>query len=380
MCYCRKNVTVFTVIFLLSAVISTNILIGDSNLQNGSMLFSYLDGKGGNNEEGRNIIIKSSNAENESYMSPISLTKIASADPNFIANMSNNNSEDNELLIIEDENYEEDTKFIPISLVQSNSAIAPASYYDESVADLKYGIVKYIVRSGDTPSSIAMSFGISTYTLLWANNLKVGDYIKPGQELEILPVTGVKHIVKKNDTVESIAKLYKAEAEEIQMFNDLPANGMFADGTEGKTLIVPNGEKEPPLKPKPIIVRDTNQRKVVSSSKYRPANLNPNKGHSFPYGQCTWYVASKVFVPWGGNAKTWLANASAYGYQTGRAPVAGSIVVTTENRWYGHVAYVEAVNGGTITISEMNYVGWGRTSVRVLSLNSPVIRGYIYVK
>jgi surface antigen len=32
-------------------------------------------------------------------------------------------------------------------------------------------------------------------------------------------------------------------------------------------------------------------------------------------------------------------------------------MVTTENRYYGHVALVEKVNGDTITVSEMNYVG-----------------------
>ncbi len=345
------------------------------------MLFKYLDGKGGNEEDGTIVIKSSDENQTNNY---VSIAKFASADPNFLANMSSSSSE-----ILDETAYdtipssEDDTEEIssdPVSMVQGNYFLAPTVYYDEALADLKYGIVKYTVQSGDTPSSIATSFGISTYTLLWSNSLKVGDYIKPGQELEVLPVTGVKHIVKAGDTVDSIAAKYKADREEIIIFNALPADGLFPAGSEGKVLIIPNGELAAPLKPKPVIVRDTNPRSsVISSSKYKPANLNPNKGHRFPYGQCTWYVSSKVYVPWGGDAKMWLTNAKAYGYKTGKTPVVGSIMVTTENRRYGHVVLVEGVNGDNVTISEMNYVGWGRTSVRVIKATSPIIRGYIYV-
>lgn len=356
----------------------------DYNFQNGSILFSYLDGKGGG-ENNDNIIVKSVNDFDEYQLadrSYIPIVKIASADSSLAGNLQT--SRDG----LDADNYTseqanglglENKQPINLTIVQDNSILSPASYYDESLSDLKYGIIKYKVQPGDTPSSIATSFGISTYTVLWANNLKVGDYIKPGQELEILPVTGIKHIIKPGDSISNIAKEYKADEEEIMVFNDLPADGSLPEGSEGKVLIVPNGRKEAPLKPAPQIKDDS--RVVISSQKYtyKNTNLNPNNGHRFPYGYCTWYVASRVYVPWGGNAKSWLTNSRAYGYRTGKTPVAGSVIVTTENRWYGHVAYVEAVNGNTITISEMNYVGWGRKSVRVLNTNSSVIRGYIYV-
>lgn len=364
----------------------TNILVSGYNFQNGSIILGQLDGKGGS-DNGDNIVVRSIDDidnyrlnERDKY---VSLVQVASADASFITGLSNGNldqesSSSAEKTTSQEPANNEDTDFL---FIDDNYLLSPASYYDETLAESKYGIVKYKVQSGDTPSSIAASFGISTYTVLWANNLKVGDYIKPGQELEILPVTGVKHIVKSGDTLKAIAQKYKADEGEIIMFNNLPADGTFPDGTDGKTLIIPNGENEPPLKPAPIrpIVRDPNERKVVSSSKYRPANLNPLNGHRFPYGYCTWYVASRVYVPWGGDAKMWLTNAKAYGYETGKTPVVGSIVVTTENRRYGHVAYVESVSGSTITVSEMNYVGWGITSVRTISVNSPVIRGYIYL-
>ena len=357
-------------LFLLSSVAFTNTFLSGQNPQTGSLLLGYLEGKGGNSDEEDFIIINNDNIQQETERAYAPIAQAASVD--FIASMNITDTR-------EDSSGENDSQ---ISIIQDNSFVAPSSYYDESAPDSNSGNTKYVVQSGDTPSSIATAFGISTNTILWANNLMVGDYIKPGQELKILPVTGVEHIIAANDTIDSVASKYKAGKDEIIVFNGLPADGSL---TAGRILIIPNGEKEAPVRPRPAQpVVDTNPRANTRSTKYvansKPKDLNPLKGHRFPYGQCTWYVASKVFVPWGGDAKFWIANAKAYGYQTGKTPVAGSIVATNENKRYGHVAYVESVNGdGTITISEMNYVGWGRVSVRVLSVNSPVIRGYIYV-
>ena len=89
-------------------------------------------------------------------------------------------------------------------------------------------------------------------------------------------------------------------------------------------------------------------------------------------------MANKRTVTWRGNAGAWLYNARAAGYATGKKPQVGAIVVTTEDARYGHVAYVESVGKDTITISEMNYKGWGVVNTRTLSQNARVIRGYIY--
>src|SRR3989338_9400185 len=84
-------------------------------------------------------------------------------------------------------------------------------------------IIDYEVESGDTISSIASKFGISTDTIRWANDL-TGDQIKPGQLLKILPVAGVAYTVKSGDTLESVAKKFSAEAQAIMdfPFNDVP--------------------------------------------------------------------------------------------------------------------------------------------------------------
>jgi hypothetical protein len=73
----------------------------------------------------------------------------------------------------------------------------------------------YIVRDGDSLSEVAQMFGVSVNTILWANSLTKATAIKEGDELIILPITGVRHVVKKGDTMKSIAAKYKGNAEDI---------------------------------------------------------------------------------------------------------------------------------------------------------------------
>ncbi len=98
-------------------------------------------------------------------------------------------------------------------------------------------IRNYIVREGDSLSEIANMFSISVDTLRWSNDLSVGEQIKPNQNLVILPVDGVVHMVKEGDTLEALAKKYKAKTTDIITFNHLSeTTGLMA----GKSLIVPN--------------------------------------------------------------------------------------------------------------------------------------------
>jgi surface antigen len=98
----------------------------------------------------------------------------------------------------------------------------------------------------------------------------------------------------------------------------------------------------------------------------------------FTFGYCTYYVATKRYVPWFGDAINWWANARASGYPEGQTPQVGAILVTAESG-FGHVAYVESVNGRQFTISEMNYTAWDVVDRRTITLGGPVpIVGFIY--
>lgn len=261
-----------------------------------------------------------------------------------------------------------DQGFQPVALISKNSLVNSFNPLTTASGEPRDEIIVYQVEMGDNPSTIAASHGITTNTLLWANNLGFWDYIRPGDELKILPVSGVVYKVKSGDTIEAIAKKYKADAGEIISFNELPADGSIELGEE---LVIPDGVKYIP-KPKRVYATSYPKRSTGS--------------HKFPWGQCTWYVATRRYVSWGGHAKHWLANAKAYGFSvcwgSSCTPQVGAIVSLKDSGWaarrYGHVAYVVKVTNSTITISEMNRIGLGVRSVRVLSRNSRLILGYIY--
>jgi len=237
-------------------------------------------------------------------------------------------------------------------------------------------VVDYTVEEGDTISGIANRFGISTNTVLWESGLSKYSLIRPGQTLSILPVSGLTHTVKSGENLSAIAKKYKAETEEIINENKLADAG---DIKKGQKLIIPNG-----VQPAPVVTTYaySSSQTILSRILSEPpagAIIDPNagKGHRFPWGQCTWYVSQKRYVPWRGHAKQWIANSSAMGYKIGTEPVPGSIIVTKES-WWGHVAYVENVGANTVTFSEMNHKGVGVLSYRTLKQNDRKIVGYIY--
>jgi murein DD-endopeptidase MepM/ murein hydrolase activator NlpD len=108
-------------------------------------------------------------------------------------------------------------------------------------------VIQYAVQSGDTISKIAQQFGISVDTVKWANDIK-SDSLSIGQSLKIPPVTGIVVKVKDGETVYSIAKKYKSDAQNIVNFpfNEFADPETFALNV-GQTLIVPGGvEPEAP--------------------------------------------------------------------------------------------------------------------------------------
>jgi surface antigen len=225
-----------------------------------------------------------------------------------------------------------------------------------SNADRWYQV--HIVRSGESLGSIAAKFDISTKTLLTANNISDADIIKPGQHLRIPQKEGVMHVVSRGENLISVVRYYHGDLALTVKINNLKSN---RDRTiyAGQKIFIVNGKK-----PVPTYLASTDTASYSSGGVYsRPYY---GGGNHFPYGYCTWYVASRRSVPWRGNANQWLYNARAYGYAIGRTPQVGAVMVTNES-WWGHVAYVEAVHGNSVTISEMNYLGWGRVNYRTLS-------------
>ncbi|MFA6254240.1 MAG: peptidoglycan DD-metalloendopeptidase family protein [Candidatus Paceibacterota bacterium] len=130
--------------------------------------------------------------------------------------------------------------------ITEGSAVLPEVGPLGTAADLKDDQVPsdlisvYTVHPGDSIEMIAKMYNVSANTIRWANDLKKGAILKPGDNLVILPITGVQLTAKKGDTIKGLAKKYGGNFEEIVAYNDLdPAKGLIA----GDTIIIPNGEE-----------------------------------------------------------------------------------------------------------------------------------------
>ncbi len=134
--------------------------------------------------------------------------------------------------------------------------------------------------------------------------------------------------------------------------------GQPANFTSSTPLSVPAQQQAVATQPVSIIQDGTgrpapNLQGVPAATEHTPGS----RYNSYARGNCTWYVASRRGVPvnWG-NARTWLSRARNAGYATGSIPVPGAIAQTNAG-YYGHVAFVEAVDGDRVLVSEMNYRG-----------------------
>lgn len=255
------------------------------------------------------------------------------------------------------------------NMVTSGSETLAMRQVVDTAGIVNRDISNYKVGPGDTLSTVAAKFNVTTDTIRWANGIEGDGSIKPGQVLSILPVSGVRHKVTAGDTAESLAAKYEANAEQIIAFNNAEATGLKA----GATIVIPDGAIEDA--PKPVAasrLASSNTPATVGSTSSKPSLTSfAGNGNSYSRGYCTYYVASRRAVPsnWG-NASSWYYNAQISGFKVGSTPVPGAIA-WGGGGYYGHVAYVESVSGGSVTVSEMNFNGnWNRVTSRTVPASS----------
>lgn len=164
-----------------------------------------------------------------------------------------NTNEPEDIIIVQDDSF-----------IYNNGFLGEDSNFEKSSSSEK--IIVYTVKEGDTLSEIAELFDISMNTIRWENNLS-GNTIAVGKKLNILPVTGVKHIVKSGDTVSKIAAKYEAESEDILIFNDLLKDDVLK---KDDIIFVPNG-----------IIKRTASKSTTSSgsSKVTSSNTKAPSGY-----------------------------------------------------------------------------------------------------
>ena len=229
--------------------------------------------------------------------------------------------------------------------------------------------VTVIVHAGQTVESLAAQYASDAAAIRWANGITGGGQPRAGTSLLLPPSAGALVRVAGGETPTNFAARLGLDPSTILDFNALTSDDPLRAGTY---LQVPLGGA-------PVGALISNRFAVADRGV--PTVPSSRGSDGFPYGQCTWYVASRRNVTWGGNAWVWWFAAAGIRPE-GHVPVQGSIVVFRSG-WAGHVAYVEHVNpDGSFLISEMNFYGngggWGRIDRRTIAANDWSIMGFIY--
>jgi len=235
----------------------------------------------------------------------------------------------------------------------SRSAVLAASTVEESTTTQisikpRDSVVTYLVHPGDTISSIAQKFGLSEKTILWQNDLEEDSIIKPGQSLEIPPVTGIVHKVKRGETIYSIAKKYSVVAQNIVdwPFNTFTNDEVF-ELAVGQLLVVPDGVKPKEKPPVEYLAR----RKET-----------PSAGAVSATGQFVWPASGGItqYYRWYHPAID-IANRSGPDIL---AADAGKVILVKSQRYaYGNHVIVDHGNGFTTLYAHLNsfYISQGQT-------------------
>lgn len=233
------------------------------------------------------------------------------------------------------------------------AALLPQAGPEGTAADIanapqSASISVYTVHAGDTLQSIAQMFGVSVNTIVWANNIKSA--IQPGDQLIILPMTGVQYTVKKGDTLQSIAKAYKADAGEIAQYNNLDDNAAL---TAGDSILIPNGEVA--AAPTPVRSKPSSAGSGKKAGAFEP--YLGGSGPSIP-GYYSWPIAGGVITQ---GLHGW--NAVDIGAPKGTsifAAAAGTVIIARNNgAWnggYGNYVVISHPNGTQTLYGHMSVV------------------------
>jgi surface antigen len=266
--------------------------------------------------------------------------------------------------------------------VSSQQAVTPAD--DQVIAkpqvistDLKSrkDIQRYTVKAGDTVSSIARQFGVTSDTIRLSNGLS-GETLAAGVELLISPINGMVYKVQAGDTIDSIASRYRADKEKLIAFNDAELTGRFK---AGELIVIPDASQ-------PVLTTSFGSNGNGYSSSFSSYGYEASYGgNGYDYGWCTWHAANRRNATGNpipnnlGNAISWLTLAQSAGLSTGSEPRTGAVLYHTNVGGLGHVAFVEKVNGnGSLLVSDMNYPLWGTVTYRTISPSEVSSYRFIY--
>jgi murein DD-endopeptidase MepM/ murein hydrolase activator NlpD len=205
-----------------------------------------------------------------------------------------------------------------------------------------YTVSEYTVQPGDALFSIAKQFNIKPETLLWANSdilQDTPDSLRVGQVLKVPPVDGVYYQVKEGDTLESVAKKFSANLEDVLNW---PGNSIDLTSqkvTPGDYVMVPGGHREFVQWIIPTVARGKSGTSSLGSSACAGGPVGGGAfiwptGNHYLSGNDYWSGHLGIDIAAGLGAPVWAADAG--------------VVTIAQGGWnggYGNVVMIDHGNG-----------------------------------
>jgi murein DD-endopeptidase MepM/ murein hydrolase activator NlpD len=130
--------------------------------------------------------------------------------------------------------------------VETKMLSRAANLYTSKPSRSRVDVLRYTVQSGDSVFGISEKFGIEPETLLWGNFEVLNDdphLLKPGQELNILPVDGTYYEWQDGDDLDQVAGFFGVEPQQIIEWPGNHISLVDPQITSGMWLIVPEGRR-----------------------------------------------------------------------------------------------------------------------------------------
>jgi murein DD-endopeptidase MepM/ murein hydrolase activator NlpD len=204
--------------------------------------------------------------------------------------------------------------------------------------------VIYTVQSGDTVLGIAAKYGLQPETIMWSNSEleQNPDRLAIGDQLRILPVDGLLHVVEPGDTLSSLADDYETTIDAIVGYSANAIADASANLSVGKEIVVPGGVK------------------VITNSGYwvdsQVSSVAYPSGGPVGSGNFSWPSAGYISQGyWGGHPAIDIA-----GWEGSPVSAAdGGYVVTAGGGWnsgYGNQVIIDHGNGFVSLYAHMSSV------------------------
>lgn len=224
-------------------------------------------------------------------------------------------------------------------------------------------VITYTVKTGDTLSSIADTYGVNVSTICASSSISESSVLKHGQVLRFPSIDGVIHKVSNGDTLWDISSVYKVDLDDI-----LDANSIKADSTLkiGQELIIPGADSVK------AVLSQNKTSKTVSSSKASSSNSSASsRGSSSGIIWPLRGIITSVFGPRWGTVHKGIDIAAPTGTNV-VAAMSGTVIYSGWESGYGNLVVIEASNG-----LESYY---GHNSKLIVKTGQKVSRGQLISK